>query len=156
FGQTRKTGRRAVEARAMTEMAYGTIPLRDGEAVLPKCWRTRDRCTSSAVPHRNGSGLARGPAAWPALAETNGLPAFYYVEEQAQFGAIAVIVMLATTMMSPQLVRRLGVLGFVGALVALLLLPVFGTDFGKGAIRWYSFGFASVQPAEFLKPGFAI
>jgi len=35
-------------------------------------------------------------------------------------------------------------------------LPVFGTDFGKGAVRWYSLGFASVQPSEFLKPGFIV
>ena len=40
--------------------------------------------------------------------------------------------------------------------VALALLPVFGTDFGKGAVRWFSLGFASVQPSEFLKPGFVV
>ena len=49
-----------------------------------------------------------------------------------------------------------GLLGFVLAFAALAMLPVFGTDFGKGAIRWFSFGFASVQPSEFLKPGFMI
>ena len=37
-----------------------------------------------------------------------------------------------------------------------MLLPVFGTDFGKGAVRWYSLKVVSVQPAEFLKPSFAI
>ena len=42
------------------------------------------------------------------------------------------------------------------AFVATLLLPIFGTDFGKGATRWYSLGFASLQPSEFLKPGFVI
>ena len=31
-----------------------------------------------------------------------------------------------------------------------------GTDFGKGAVRWYSLGFASVQPSEFLKPAFVV
>ena len=35
-------------------------------------------------------------------------------------------------------------------------LPFFGTDFGKGAVRWYSLGFASLQPSEFLKPGFIV
>jgi len=59
-------------------------------------------------------------------------------------------------MMSPLLVRRLAVLGFLAALVALMLLPVFGTDYGKGAVRWYSLGFASIQPSEFLKPGFVV
>jgi cell division protein FtsW len=40
--------------------------------------------------------------------------------------------------------------------MALMLLPFFGTDFGKGAVRWFSLGFASVQPSEFLKPGFVV
>ena len=59
-------------------------------------------------------------------------------------------------MLSPGAVRRAGVIGFVAAFVALALLPVFGTDFGKGAVRWYSLGFGSFQPSEFLKPGFVI
>jgi len=53
-------------------------------------------------------------------------------------------------------VRRLAVLGFLGAFVALALLPALGTDFGKGAVRWYSLGFASVQPSEFMKPVFIV
>jgi cell division protein FtsW len=44
----------------------------------------------------------------------------------------------------------------MASFVALALLPVFGTDFGKGATRWYSLGFASLQPSEFLKPGFVV
>jgi cell division protein FtsW len=36
------------------------------------------------------------------------------------------------------------------------LLPVFGTDYGMGATRWYSLGFASLQPSEFLKPVFVV
>ena len=39
---------------------------------------------------------------------------------------------------------------------AVAFLPLFGTDFGKGAVRWYALGFASVQPSEFLKPGFVV
>ena len=50
----------------------------------------------------------------------------------------------------------MAVLGFVLSFVALALLPFFGTDFGKGATRWYSLGFASFQPSEFLKPGFMV
>jgi cell division protein FtsW len=64
--------------------------------------------------------------------------------------------MVGVSMMTPAMVRRLGVAGFALAFVALCLLPFFGTDFGKGAVRWFSLGFASVQPSEFLKPGFVI
>ncbi|MBF52509.1 MAG: cell division protein FtsW, partial [Confluentimicrobium sp.] len=81
---------------------------------------------------------------------------FHYVQRQAVFGGLALVAMFITSMMSPSLVRRLAVLGFAVAFVGIALLPVFGTDFGKGAVRWYSLGFASVQPSEFLKPGFVV
>ncbi len=65
------------------------------------------------------------------------MSAFHYVQRQAFFGGLAMTAMILTSMMSPQLVRRLAVLGFFAAFVALALLPLFGTDFGKGAMRWY-------------------
>jgi cell division protein FtsW len=101
-------------------------------------------------------GLLLGLAASPPLAAKNGFEPFHYVQRQAVFGGAALIAMLLTSMMSPVLVRRLAVIGFVGAFVALVFLPVFGTDFGKGATRWYSLGFAAIQPSEFLKPGFIV
>lgn len=140
----------------MTEMVYGTVPARDGEPILPRWWRTIDKLSMSCVFILFGIGLLLGLAASPPLAERNGLNAFYYVERQSVFGGLALTAMLLTTMMSPQLVRRLGVLGFFAAFVALAFLPVFGTDFGKGAVRWYSLGFGSFQPSEFLKPGFIV
>ena len=101
-------------------------------------------------------GILLGFAASPPLAAKTGYPPFYFVTRQGVFGAMALIAMVVTSMMSPRLVRRLGVLGFILAFAAVALLPVFGTDFGKGATRWYSLGFVSVQPSEFLKPGFVI
>jgi len=101
-------------------------------------------------------GLLLGLAASPPLAARNGFGPFHYVERQALFGGAALVAMLMTSMMSPTLVRRLAVLGFLVSFVALALLPFFGTDFGKGAMRWYSLGFASIQPSEFLKPGFVV
>lgn len=140
----------------MTEMVYGAVPERGGEPVLPKWWRTLDKWSMSCVLILFGIGLLLGLAASPPLAERNGFEPFHYVQRQAFFGGLAIVAMLLTSMMSPTLVRRLAVLGFLGSFVALALLPVFGTDFGKGAVRWYSLGFASVQPSEFLKPGFMV
>ncbi|MHC0054106.1 putative lipid II flippase FtsW [Actibacterium sp. D379-3] len=140
----------------MTEMVYGTAPMRAGEPILPRWWRTIDKLTMSCILLLFGVGLLLGLAASPPLAARNGLDPFHYVERQAFFGALALGAMFLTSMMSPEMVRRLGVLGFFGAFVALALLPVLGTDFGKGAVRWYSLGFASVQPSEFLKPGFIV
>ncbi len=98
-------------------------------------------------------GLLLGLAASVPLAEKNGLAPFYYVTRQAFFGVLAIAVMIGVSMMPPNQIRRFGTVGFALGFVAIVLLPFFGTDFGKGAVRWFSLGFASVQPSEFLKPG---
>ncbi len=140
----------------MTEMVYGSMPSRVAEPVLPRWWRTIDKWSLTAILMLFGIGLLLGLAASVPLAERNGLDPYYYVQRQAFFGGLALVAMFGVSMMSPEMVRRLGVLGFAVSFLALALLPFFGTDFGKGAIRWFSFGFASVQPSEFLKPGFMI
>lgn len=138
----------------MTEMVFGAAPARVGEPILPRWWRTVDRWSLACILGLYAMGLLLGLAASVPLAEKNGLPAFYYVSRQAVFGGVAIVAALVISMMSPRQVRRLGVLGFAIAFAALLALPVIGTDFGKGATRWISLGFASVQPSEFLKPCF--
>lgn len=140
----------------MTEMVYGTVAIQSSEPILPRWWQTIDKWALTSILLLFGIGILLGLAASPPLAAKNGLSQFYYVQRQLIFGGMALTVMLITSMMPPSMVRRLGVLGFLAAFVALALLPVLGTDFGKGAVRWYSLGFASVQPAEFLKPGFVI
>ena len=137
-------------------MVYGATPIRDVEPVLPKWWRTIDKWSISCVLILFGVGLLLGFAASPPLAEKNGFAPFHYVQRQTFFGGLAMIVMVLISMMGPMLVRRLAVIGFLLSLAALMLLPFLGTDFGKGAVRWYSLGFASVQPSEFLKPGFVV
>ena len=138
----------------MTEMVFGATPVRVGDPILPRWWRTVDKWSLGCVVALFALGLLLGLAASVPLAERNNLPSFYYVTRQAVFGGVGLAVMLVISMLSPQMVRRLGVLLFAGAFLAVLALPVIGTDFGKGATRWLSLGFASVQPSEFLKPGF--
>ncbi len=140
----------------MTEMVFGTAPSRAGDPVLPRWWRTVDRVTLGLIFALFAVGLLLGLAASVPLAEKNDLPPYYYVTRQAFFGAMALAAMVGFSMMPVGMVRRLGVLGFAVSFLALLLLPFLGTDFGKGAIRWYSLGFASFQPSEFLKPGFVV
>ena len=140
----------------MTEMVYGAVPVRIGEPILPKWWRTIDKWTMSCILILFAIGLLLGLAASPPLAAKNGFEPFHYVQRQAFFGGLALLAMLITSMMSPTLVRRLAVIGFLVAFLAMMGLPFFGTDFGKGAVRWYGLGFASVQPSEFLKPGFVV
>jgi cell division protein FtsW len=140
----------------MTEMVYGTVRVKPGEPVLPRWWRTVDKWSVACILLLFGLGLLLGLAASVPLATRNGLPPFHYVERQAVFGSFAMIAMFFTSLLTPDQVRRFGVLGFLAAFAALSLLPVFGSDFGKGATRWYSLGFASVQPSEFVKPAYVI
>ena len=140
----------------MTEMAYGSVGAVEGEAVLSRWWKSLDKSVLTAILILFSIGLLLGLASSPPLAEKNGLAPFHYVYRQAIFGSLALFVMVVFSMLSSKAIRRLGVIGFLLCFVALGLLPFFGTDFGKGAVRWYGLGFASVQPSEFLKPGFIV
>jgi len=140
----------------MTEMVYGAVAPKPAEPLLPRWWRTIDRWSLGAVIGLFLVGLLLGFAASPPLAQRNGLGDFHYVYRQAFFGSVALSAMILVSMLSPTQIRRKAVLGFVLATAAVALLPVFGTDFGKGAVRWYSLGFASLQPSEFLKPTFIV
>ena len=140
----------------MTEMVYGSVPVSRGEPVFSKWWRTVDKWTLWSVFLLFSIGILLGFAASPPLAEKNGFSPFHYVERQMIYGAIGLTAMVIGSMLPIRLIRRLGVLGFGAAFVAVALLPYFGTDFGKGSVRWYALGFASLQPSEFLKPGFIV
>ncbi len=140
----------------MTEMVHGTLPAQAGEAVLSRWWRTVDRWTISCVLLLFLTGLLLALASSPPLASRNNLPPFFYFERQAVFGLVALAIMFLVSMMSPAAIRRWAVLGFLAALLTMLTLPFIGTDFGKGAVRWLSLGFVSVQPSEFVKPCLAV
>jgi len=140
----------------MTDMVFGAAPAKPGEPIIPQWWRTLDRWSLAAIIGLFLIGILLGLAASPPLAARNGLDPFHYVSRQVIFGAVALVAMLTVSMMSPTRLRRWAVVAFLACFVAVALLPVFGTDFGKGAVRWYSLRVVSVQPSEFLKPTFAI
>ena len=140
----------------MTKIVYGPVAGAVGDPVLPRWWRTVDRWTIGCVLALSAAGLLLALASSPPLAERNGLPPFHYFYRQVIFNSLALGVMIVMSMMRPDLLRRIGILSFAACVAALLLLPFLGTDFGKGAVRWFSLGFVSFQPTEFLKPGFVI
>ena len=141
----------------MTEMVFGTTPTRAGDPILPRWWRTVDRWSLACVLGLFAIGLLLGLAASVPLAEKNGLPQFYYVTRQAVFGGMALVALVVVSTFSPRMVRRIGVAGFAAAILVVMVLPIVGTDFGKGAVRWLRLpGGMSVQPSEFLKPCFVV
>jgi cell division protein FtsW len=154
FGRTRAADENG--QFPVTEMVHGATLDDPAEAILPAWWRTVDRWSLAAILALFMIGLLLGLAASPPLAVRNELTPFHYVTRQAIFGAAALFCMLVVSMMSPVQIRRFAVIGFGFCFFAVLFLPVFGTDFGKGAVRWYSLRVVSVQPSEFLKPAFAV
>ncbi len=141
----------------MTEIAHGDLsPAGEGEALLPRWWRTLDHGSLVATMLLVALGLLLAFAASVPLAERNDLPPFHFVERQIVFAVVAVGVVIALSMLSPKGVRRFGTILFAAAFLSLVLLPFLGTDYGKGAVRWYSLGFASLQPSEFVKPGLMV
>ncbi len=125
-------------------------------SVLGRWWRSVDQWTIWAAGLLFLIGMILGLAASVPLASKHGLPHFHYVIRQGFFGVLALGVMVVVSLATPRQVRRLSTLGFAFFFGMVLLLPWFGTDFGKGAVRWFSFGFGSVQPSEFLKPFFVV
>lgn len=140
----------------MTEMVHGTVPVHTGEPVLSRWWRTVDRWTISCVLLLVAIGLLLALASSPPLAARNHVSAFYYFQRHALYASLSMLVMFVVSMQSPETIRRWGVLGFGIGFISLAVLPFVGTDFGKGAVRWLSLGFTSIQPSEFVKPCLAI
>ncbi|MEM6422935.1 MAG: putative peptidoglycan glycosyltransferase FtsW [Pseudomonadota bacterium] len=128
----------------------------DWASAISTWWHTVDRWLLGAILVLIATGIVLGLAASPPLAEKNGLWTYHYVVRQVVFAIMGLGIVVAVSVLPIKWLRRGGILICLGALAAVAALPWFGTDFGKGAVRWYSLGFMSLQPSEFLKPAFVI
>ncbi|MEJ8474689.1 FtsW/RodA/SpoVE family cell cycle protein [Roseibium algae] len=100
-------------------------------------------------------GVVLSFAASPPVAERIGVETFFFVKRQALFLVPAICIMLAGSLMTPRMVRRMALLVFVIALVLMVATLFLGME-AKGSRRWiYILGF-SLQPSEFLKPAFVV
>ncbi len=140
----------------MTDIIHGNHRAVPVENPFHRWWQSVDQWTLIATLVLIVTGVLLSMAASVPLADSNDITTFYYVYRQAIYGVISfsLIVFLSTTSLS--VVRRLGIIGFFLVVIALLLLPIFGTDFGKGAVRWFSLNWLTIQPSEYLKPFFVI
>jgi len=141
----------------MTEITFRSMLMQRPEgSVIGNWWHSVDRWSLGAVLALIATGMVLGLAASPPLAAKNDLPTYHYVIRHAIFASAGLGLLVVLSMMSTLALRRLGIILFGIFLVATALLPWLGTDFGKGAVRWYSLGIIGLQPSEFLKPAFAI
>jgi len=79
----------------------------------------------------------------------------YYFYRQLGWVVVGIPLMLVISMLPKEQARRFAILAGVVAFTLLFLVPVFGKSV-NGAQRWIGYGFATIQPGEFLKPLYAV
>jgi cell division protein FtsW len=116
---------------------------------------TIDRLLLSAFSALIVIGCVLSFAASPAVALKKGLPTYYFVERHLLFAALATIVMLALSFLSPSGVRRAALAILIAAVAGMVVVLVSGAEM-NGAQRWLSIAGHSLQPSEFAKPAFIV
>lgn len=135
----------------MTDMMH-TKPLAwGGEPVLSRWWRTLDKVTLAVIVVLFLLGLFLDLAASQPFVERKGGDPMATFYKQAVFASAAFAVMIGLSILDPVQVRRIGIIGFGIALIALVLVPVMGVSV-NGATRWLRIGAQTIQPSEFAKP----
>lgn len=129
-------------------------------AMLAIWWREIDRVLLGCILLLMAIGTLAVMAASPASARrlstaSKKLDDMHFLMLHLRFQAIGLVVMLAVAMRSREWARRAGILLGAAMLVALMLVPLVGSNV-NGAKRWLGVGPASLQPSEFMKPAFAI
>lgn len=128
---------------------------RADRSLLTDWWFTIDRALIVAVVLLGAIGLVVSLAASPAIAAKKELDPFYFVERQVLFAVAGLATMLAVSLLDATTLRRLALLVFLGAVVAMLAALFVGPEI-NGAHRWLRIGGFSIQPSEFAKPAFVV
>ena len=128
---------------------------RSDDSVLGRWWLTVDRWTLLAVATLIGFGYVMMLAASPAVAERIHQSRDMFILKQVVFLALAGLVVVGVSLLSPRGVWRLALFGCLAALALTAATLVMGVEI-KGARRWISVPGMTVQPSEFLKPCFAV
>ncbi|NPD65999.1 cell division protein FtsW [Lichenicola cladoniae] len=128
---------------------------RSDNSIIGRWWWTVDRWTLGCVGLLIGFGYVLMLAASPSVAARIGASRDMFILKQVVFLAIAGLIVVTSSMLSPKGVRRVALAGCLVALALTALTLVHGIEI-KGARRWIALPMMSVQPSEFLKPCFAV
>jgi cell division protein FtsW len=128
---------------------------RADNSLLSRWWWSVDRWTLGAIGTLIGFGYIMMLAASPAVAERIGTSRETFILKQVVFLALAGLIVVAVSLLSPRDIKRLAIAGCLIALALTAATMVIGVEI-KGARRWISLPGMSIQPSEFLKPCFAI
>ena len=141
----------------MTQAVYSHPFSRNDQSPIAQWFWTVDRGLLGAALALVGLGVMLSFASSPAaiLADESLTDPFHYSWRMIVWASGGVGLMLAMSLLSPRGVRRIAVLGLLGAIVVMALLPFIG-DTVKGAARWVNLGPFSLQPSEFAKPSLIV
>jgi len=128
---------------------------RDRRNLLADWWWTVDRELLVAFLLLIVCGVALSFAASPAVAEAHNWGTWFFVVRHILFALLAAGVMIGVSILPERLIRILAFLALAASIVLLFLTLQFGEEV-KGARRWFSLGFLSLQPSEIAKPAFAV
>ncbi len=118
-------------------------------------WWTVDKPMLAALAALMLGGIVLSLAASPPVAARLGLDPFHFVNRHLLFLIPALIVLIATSLLTPRQIRRLAFVVFLVSLALVVATFWFGAEV-KGARRWIVVLGINVQPSEFLKPAFVI
>jgi cell division protein FtsW len=118
-------------------------------------WWTVDRLTLAALIVLMLGGIVLSLAASPPVAARLGLEPFYFVNRHILFLIPTLLLLLATSLLSPRSIRRVALVVFIVSLGLIAATLMFGAEV-KGARRWIVIFGVNIQPSEFLKPAFVI
>lgn len=122
-------------------------------------WREIDKVLLCLIILLMLIGTAAVVAASPATASQLStsevtLDDFMFLKKHIVFQIMGLAGMIGLSFLTRDEARRLGIIVGLGMFLLLFLVPIIGVD-KNGSRRWLEVGM-SLQPSEFLKPGFAI
>lgn len=128
---------------------------RTDTSILGQWWWTVDRWILGAIGALIIIGTLLTLAASPPVAERINMDSYFFVKKHLMMLPFGLIILFGMSMASPNIVKRLSVGLFIGALILMVLTLTIGEE-RNGAQRWLSLGGMSLQPSEFLKPALIV
>ena len=122
---------------------------------LARWWFSVDWTVLGAVFLMMALGVIFSLAASPPVAERIGLDSFHFFRRHIMFLLPAMAMLIGFSFLSGRQARRVALAVFLGGLALMVAALVIGPQV-KGAKRWISLGFFSLQPSEFVKPALIV
>ena len=125
------------------------------QSFLGAWWWTVDRTLLFSILSLMLFGVALIASASPSVALRIGVGEYHFLKKHLVFLVPSIFLVFSLSMISPRYIWRLASVMFLGSIVMMLGVLIFGVEV-KGAKRWIAIAGFSLQPSEFIKPAFAV